>query len=242
MKSKSLRAPHCNVFQRKALAIGGTIALGFDSGARVRPAVRGVAGRPGTHDSTRAGFLRAAVRPCLPRTPQDIARRADAQRRASAATAASRHCTQRTLWQQAGFPASAPARHRRNVSIVNRAGQTADPGLPFANKAGLLAVLPEAVTGDAVPCTDGSAMLAAAARQLGLEHQGLNTLRGECRRGAGTSRTSTPTPAASRAGCNASGGVATSCLLNYLEWYRALDRNTRTGAQTTSLLALAIAA
>lgn len=68
--------------------------------------------------------------------------------------------------------------------VRNRSGHTADFGLTTANKAGLLQVLPQAVVGDAVLCTDGSAMLAAAARELGLEHHGLNTLKGERRRGA----------------------------------------------------------
>lgn len=44
--------------------------------------------------------------------------------------------------------------------VPNRAGQPADYGLPLANKAGLLIVLPEAFTGNAVLCTDGSAMWA----------------------------------------------------------------------------------
>ena len=35
-------------------------------------------------------------------------------------------------------------------------------------------------------------------------------------------------------------GVATSYLPNYLCWFRALDRNTRSGAKPASLLALAV--
>ena len=126
--------------------------------------------------------------------------------------------------------------------VRNRAGQTADFGLPSANKAGLLAVLPEAVTGDAVLCTDGSAMLAAAARQLGLEHHGLNTLRGERRRGAWHIQNVNAYHSRFKGWLQRFRGVATSYLPNYLGWYRALDRNAQTGAQTASLLALAIAA
>lgn len=47
-----------------------------------------------------------------------------------------------------------------------------------------MADLPEAVAGDAVRCTDGSAMPDAAARPSGLEHHGLNTLWGKRRFGA----------------------------------------------------------
>jgi hypothetical protein len=35
-------------------------------------------------------------------------------------------------------------------------------------------------------------------------------------------------------------GVATSYLPNYLGWFRALDRNTRSGAKPASLLTLAV--
>ena len=126
--------------------------------------------------------------------------------------------------------------------VRNRAGQTADFGLPSANKAGLLAILPEAVTGDAVLCTDGSAMLAAAARHLGLEHHGLNALRGERRRGAWHIQNVNAYHSRFKGWLQRFRGVATSYLPNYLGWYRALDRNTRTGVQTSSLLALALAA
>jgi len=126
--------------------------------------------------------------------------------------------------------------------VRNRAGQTADFGLPSANKAGLLAVLPNAVTGDAVLCTDGSAMLAAAARQLGMEHHALNTLRGERRRGAWHIQNVNAYHSRFRGWLERFRGVATSYLPNYLGWYRALDRNSRTGAHASSLLTLAIAA
>lgn len=124
--------------------------------------------------------------------------------------------------------------------VRNRAGQTADFSLPSANKVGLLAVLPEAVTDDAVLCTDGSAMLAAAARQLGLEHHGLNTLRGERRRGAWHIQNVNAYHSRLKGWLQRFRGVATSYLPNYLGWYRSLDRNTRTGSQAASLLALAI--
>lgn len=69
------------------------------------------------------------------------------------------------------------------LAARNRASQTTDFVLASGNKRGLLAVLPTAMAADAVLCTDGSAMLAAAAHDVGLEHHGLNTLRGERKRG-----------------------------------------------------------
>jgi transposase-like protein len=124
--------------------------------------------------------------------------------------------------------------------VRNRSGHTADFGLATANKAGLLQVLPLALMGDAVLCTDGSAMLAAAARELGLEHHGLNTLKGERRRGAWHIQNINPYHSRLKGWLQRFRGVATSYLPNYLGWFRALDRNRRTGANASALLALAI--
>jgi hypothetical protein len=77
---------------------------------------------------------------------------------------------------------------------------------------------------------------------LGLEHHGLNTLRGERRRGAWHIQNVNACHSRFKGWLQRFRSVATFYLLNYLGWYRALDRNTRTGAQTESLLALAIAA
>ena len=126
--------------------------------------------------------------------------------------------------------------------VRNRAGHTADFSLPCANKAGLLIILPEVLTIDAILCTDGSAMLAAAARQLGIEHHGLHTLRGERRRGAWHIQNVNAYHSRLKIWLARFKGVATSYLPNYLGWFRALDRNARSGAQPASLLTLAIAA
>lgn len=124
----------------------------------------------------------------------------------------------------------------------NRTGQTTDFILESANKRGLIAVLPIAIATDAVLCTDGSAMLASAARDLGIEHHGLNTLRGERKRGAWHIQNVNGYHSRFKAWMARFKGVATSYLPNYLGWFRALDRNTQSGAKATSLLALAISA
>lgn len=126
--------------------------------------------------------------------------------------------------------------------VRNHARLTAYFGLPLPNKAGLLTIQPQAVNGDAVPCTDSSAMLAAAVRQPGLEHHGLNKLRGESRRGTWHIQNVNAYHSRFSGWLQRLRGVATSYLPNYLGRYRSLDRSTRTGAQTASLLALAIAA
>lgn len=124
----------------------------------------------------------------------------------------------------------------------NRAGQTTDFVLASGNKRGLIAVLPIAMAADAVLCTDGSAMLAAAARDLGLEHHSVNTLRGERKRGAWHIQNVNAYHSRLKAWMVRFKGVATSYLPSYLGWFRALDRNAQSGAKADALLALAISA
>lgn len=124
----------------------------------------------------------------------------------------------------------------------NRAGHTTDALLSKGNKQGLVAVLPQMVAADAVLCTDGSAMLAAAARELEIEQHGLNTLRGERRRGAWHIQNINAYHSRLKGWLARFRGVATSYLGNYLGWFRALDRNRQIGAKAAALLALAISA
>lgn len=123
----------------------------------------------------------------------------------------------------------------------NRTGQMTDHLLSTGNKQGLLAVLPVTVALDAVLCTDGSAMLASAAKDLGLEHHALNTLRGERKRGAWHVQNVNAHHSRLKGWIARFHGVATSYLPNYLGWFRALERNAQTGAGPASLLRLAMA-
>lgn len=123
----------------------------------------------------------------------------------------------------------------------NRTGQMTDHILGAGNKQGLLAVLPTAVAPDAVLCTDGSAMLASAARELGIEHHALNTLRGERKRGAWHVQNVNAHHSRLKGWIARFRGVATSYLPNYLGWFRALERNAQTGAGPASFLRLAMA-
>ena len=94
----------------------------------------------------------------------------------------------------------------------NRTGQMTDQVLSSGNKRGLLAVLPTAIAPDAVLCTDGSAMLASAARDLGIEHHALNTLRGERKRGAWHVQNVNAHHSRLKGWIARFRGVATSCL------------------------------
>ena len=122
----------------------------------------------------------------------------------------------------------------------NRTGQMTDHVLSSGNKRGLLAVLPTAIASDAVLCTDGSAMLASAARDLGIEHHALNTLRGERKRGAWHVQNVNAHHSRLKGWMARFRGVATSYLPNYLGWFRALERNAQVGAGPASLLRLAM--
>lgn len=124
--------------------------------------------------------------------------------------------------------------------LRDRSGATTDFVLPRNNKSAVVQVLPQALAADTVLCTDGSAMLAAAARALGLEHQSVNTLQGQHRRGAWHIQNVNAYHSRLKTWLRRFNGVATSYLENYLGWFRALDRNAQSGAHPTSLLDLAL--
>lgn len=127
--------------------------------------------------------------------------------------------------------------------LRNRSGQTTDFVLPApATKRDVKALLPLALAGDAVLCTDASGLLAAAAHDLGLEHHAVNSAQGERVRGAWHIQNVNAYHSRLKAWLRRFKGVATSYLPNYLGWFRALDRNAQSGAKPLSLLAIAIGA
>ncbi len=126
--------------------------------------------------------------------------------------------------------------------VRNRAGQTTDFVLEAANKPCVTLALQMAVADDAVLCTDGSNLLATVARELEIEHNAVNTLRGEYTRGAWHIQNVNAYHSRFKTWMARFKGVATSYLPNYLGWFRALDRNAQSGANAASLLALAISA
>ena len=126
--------------------------------------------------------------------------------------------------------------------LRNRAGQTTDHMLEVANKHSVTEVMRPALADDAVLCTDGSGMLAQVARDLGIEHHAVNTLRGEHTRGAWHIQNVNAYHSRFKQWMRRFNGVATSYLPNYLGWFRALDRNAQSGAKPASLLALAVGA
>lgn len=124
--------------------------------------------------------------------------------------------------------------------VRDRSGATTDFVLPHNNKTRVMQVLPQALAADAVLCTDGSGMLAAAAHELGIEHQAVNTLKGERCRGAWHIQNVNAYHSRFKTWMRRFHGVATSYLENDLGWFRALDRNAQSGAKSLSFLALAL--
>jgi transposase-like protein len=123
--------------------------------------------------------------------------------------------------------------------LRDRAGRTTDAILEAANKRCVRPVLSTVLAEDAVLCTDGSFMLAAAARDLRIEHQPVNTSRGVRVRGPWHIQNVNAYHGRFKEWLRRFKGIATSYLENYLGWFRSLDRFAQTGAQPAQWLAMA---
>ena len=122
-----------------------------------------------------------------------------------------------------------------------RTGQTADFVLPRApDKGAVKAVMARAVADDAVLCTDGSGLLASAARALDIEHQPVNLSKGQRVRGAWHVQNVNAYQSRVKQWLRRFNGVASSYLANYLGWFRALDRRGPGTQDSAWLLALAV--
>ncbi|MFO1364032.1 MAG: IS1595 family transposase [Burkholderiales bacterium] len=132
------------------------------------------------------------------------------------------------------------AEHTPILTLVSRHGETSDEVLNFNSKAAVIRVLPPALADDAVLCTDGSYMLATAAKDLGIEHQAVNTSAGSHTRGPWHIQNVNSYHSRWKGWLRRFNGISSRYLPNYLGWFRALDRNSRTKAHPASLLALAI--
>lgn len=122
----------------------------------------------------------------------------------------------------------------------DRAGSTANFILPADNKESVVAVLKPILATDAILCTDGSGMLAAAAKAMGITHRPVNLSAG-IRVVAGVYHVQNVNAfdARLKGWMRRFNGVATRYLPNYLGWFRALDRSAHSRPEPASLLALA---
>jgi len=122
----------------------------------------------------------------------------------------------------------------------DRSGATADFLLEAVSKACLSQALKPRIQSDAILCTDGSAAMAAAAREMGVQHEAVNRSAGERVRGPWHIQNANAYHSRLKSWMARFKGVATSYLENYLGWFRALDRASKTRLKTAPMLALAV--
>jgi transposase-like protein len=122
----------------------------------------------------------------------------------------------------------------------DRAGVTMDCVLKAMDMTTLSAALQPFLTKDVVLCTDGSAALAGAARQLGVEHHAVNLSTGVRVDGAWHVQNVNAYHSRLKGWVYKFRGVATRYLANYLGWFRALEREHGNGPKPAQWLAMAL--
>ena len=122
----------------------------------------------------------------------------------------------------------------------DRSGATADFLLEAVSKKCLSEALSPRVKADAILCTDGSAAMAAAAKEMGVHHEAMNLSAGERVRGPWHIQNANAYHGRLKGWMHRFKGVATSYLESYLGWFRALDRATRSRAPVPPMLRLAL--
>lgn len=122
----------------------------------------------------------------------------------------------------------------------DRAGATANLILDSTSAADIRAALKPILPVDTVLCTDGSSALAAAARELGVEHHPINVAAGVRVDGAWHVQNVNAFGSRLRDWLRRFKGVATKYLDSYLGWFRTLDRSPGFAPHPASLLALAV--
>lgn len=138
------------------------------------------------------------------------------------------------------------SRSERGLDLIpilvarDRSGATADFLLDAVSQVCLSLALKAHVQRDAVLCTDGSAAMAAAARELSLHHEPVNLAGGERVRGPWHVQNVNAYHGRLKSWMARFRGVATDYLQSYLGWFRALDRESKNRLQAAPMLALAV--
>ena len=104
----------------------------------------------------------------------------------------------------------------------------------------MAAALKPFVSADVVLCTDGSSVLAAAARTLGVEHHAVNLSAGVRVDGAWHVQNVNAYHSRLKTWVRKFNGVATRYLENYLGWFRTLDRESPNSLKAVPWLVLAM--
>ena len=122
----------------------------------------------------------------------------------------------------------------------DRSGATADFLLEAVSKKCLGEVLRPRVKADAILCTDGSAAMAATAKEMGVHREAMNLSAGERVRGPWHIQNANAYHGRLKGWMHRFKGVATSYLESYLGWFRALDRTSRSRDRAPPMLKLAL--
>lgn len=122
----------------------------------------------------------------------------------------------------------------------DRSGACTDFLLGRADKAQLTTALMPVLSTEVVLCTDGSSAMAAAARQMGVEHHALNMTSGHRTQGPWHIQNVNAYHGRLKAWMQRFHGVATKYLTSYLGWFRALDRFGSAASQPLAWLTLAL--
>lgn len=123
----------------------------------------------------------------------------------------------------------------------DRTGETADFILESATKETVATMLQPKIATDAILCTDGSATLAAAARELQIEQHAIDLSAGIRVRGAWHIQNVNSHHSRLKGWMGRFRGVATKYLDSYLGWFRLTDQSPRSGLKPTQCLAMALA-
>ncbi len=121
----------------------------------------------------------------------------------------------------------------------DRAGATVDSVLKAGDAVHVAAALKPVMSRDAILCTDGSRVLAAAAKSLGVVHRPVNLSAGIRVNGVYHVQNVNAYDSRLKGWMRRFNGVATKYLDSYLGWFRAIDRTTGGSLNPALLLAQA---
>lgn len=124
--------------------------------------------------------------------------------------------------------------------VRDRSGGTADFILEVADKKHVVAVLKPLLASDSILCTDGSGSLAAAAKEIGIEHHALNLTAGIRVIGPWHVQNVNAYHSRLKDWMRRFRGVATRYLDGYLGWFRAVERSQVSRSNPPAWLAMAL--
>jgi transposase-like protein len=153
-----------------------------------------------------------------------------------------RHLDRKPRWR--GGTAAKRRLSKEQVPVLvgrDRSGATANIILAADGKTDLVAPLKPLLPSDTILCTDGSSVLAAAVKEIGVTHRPVNvSARRRVVAGVYYIQNVNAYDSRLKNRIRRFHGVATKYLDSYLGWFRTLDRSTAASLQPASMLGLAL--